>query len=351
MRAIRFILAITLGAVLLFTLASCDREITRVEQTALNPADCFQCHSDQDTRLVAAEAQWANSVHASGHNIDRNTPPCSGCHTGNGFVARAEGEEVGTYPNPTMIHCFTCHAPHTNRNLSLRVNEVTLADGTEVQIGEANICASCHQSRQDVNTYVSGRVTLSTHWGPHHGPQADMLLATNGYEYDGYTYEDLRFHRGATKNGCLDCHFEFTQNFVVGGHSFNMVALLDGEGMLLVDGCNVCHDNLDSFDYHDIPDSVRVLEAVLAGLLEEAGLLEDGEPTSVTTSADSAGAVWNYLIVEEDRSNGVHNSKYEVGLLQSSIDFLNGDLTPEASPAAPADGDGRRFARGPGGTR
>ena len=59
------------------------------------------------------------------------------------------------------------------------------------------------------------------------------------------------------------------------------------------------------------------------------------------TSADSAGAVWNYLIVEGDRSEGVHNAKYILGLLTSSIEFLNGTL-PTPAPLARASARPRR---------
>ena len=74
---------------------------------------------------------------------------------------------------------------------------------------------------------MTGRVTLTSRWGPHYGTQADMLIGTNGYEYAAYTY-DRTTHREATtadgKDGCLECHFKATSQYVVGGHSFNMRA-------------------------------------------------------------------------------------------------------------------------------
>ena len=76
--------------------AACTREITNnvTEQSA--PSSCFGCHSDQDTRLVANELQWQNSRHASGLNTNRNTPPCSQCHTSEGFIDNIAGVGVGT---------------------------------------------------------------------------------------------------------------------------------------------------------------------------------------------------------------------------------------------------------------
>jgi len=79
---------------------------------------------------------------------------------------------------------------------------------------------------------------------------------------------------------------------------------------------------------HDLLDS-------LGGLLETAGLVDsEHHPISGVTvsTADSAGALYNFLFVEEDRSIGVHNTAYAVGLLTSSINYLNTG-SPNGSPA------------------
>jgi hypothetical protein len=50
-----------------------------------------------------------------------------------------------------------------------------------------------------------------------------------------------------------------------------------------------------------------------------------------------AGALYNYLFIEEDRSEGIHNTKYTVKLLQNSINYLaHGD--PNGAPAEPPSG-------------
>jgi hypothetical protein len=340
-------MAITFGALLLFGLTACDREITRIEQVTQDPATCFDCHSDQNTTLVAAEQQWFNSKHESGLNTNRNYPPCSGCHVSEGFLARVAGDSPGSYPNPTSIHCFTCHAPHTLGDFTLRVSETaTLANGASFDLGAGNLCVFCHQARRNVNSYIGSEVTLSEHWGPHHSTQGDMIIGSNGYEYAGYDYQQLEYHRTLTDDGCVDCHFKSTQNYVVGGHSFNMAAELEGEEVLNLGTCNTCHDELEDFNYADVQDSVETLSETLLALLTAAGLMADGHPIDdVVTSADSAGAVWNYLVVHEDRSHGVHNSKYAIGLLESAIMYMQGGLTKEAAP--PADGNAEnRWALG-----
>jgi hypothetical protein len=311
-------------------LAACSRNITRVEQVVAGPQACFECHSDTSTFLVAAAQQWENSRHASGETLNENMGACKGCHTSEGFLAVASGTTIAdVVENPTSIHCFTCHAPHTNGDFSLRpttVAQKTLMNGVSYDLKAGNLCLACHRSRRNVGTYVVA-LTMSQRFGPHHGPQGDMLIGSNGYEYAGYEYEQTN-HRSATTDGCLDCHMKTTSQNVVGGHSFNMAT--EGNGILNTAACAKCHGAVDSFaeiggEYSQA--SVDILVAQLEVLLVNAGFITmDGEtavPSAVAVSADQAGAVYNLLLVKEDRSHGVHNPKYMTGLLQSSIDFMN----------------------------
>jgi len=340
-------LAITVLCVLavMFMVSACERTVTTVNETHTASA-CFDCHSDQNTELVAAEAQWAYSKHASGDNIDRNATSrgtmCQVCHTSEGFVAKATGVTVpAVVANPTAIHCFTCHAPHTNSDLRLRVNDPqSLATGDSFDMNAGNICASCHVSRRDVSTYVEEPTDLSEHWGPHLSPQSDVLWGYNGYEYPAYVPYGQTNHRGATEDGCLDCHFRSTSNYVVGGHSFNMEFVSHGD-TLLNTTCGGCHGSLDDFNRNGVQDSVHTLmedlldRLVTAGLMDTAGHALDG----VTTSQDSAGAVWNFLLAEEDRSGGIHNPQYIIELLNSAIDFIQTGPAPTPPVAGKVEDD------------
>lgn len=294
-------------------------------------ADCALCHSDNTTvpRIVA---QWENSQHASGDNIDRNSSSCARCHTSEGFVEYVEtGSEVAV-DEPSAIGCFTCHAPHTNKNFDLVTEAAySLENGAVFDYGEANLCATCHHSREDVNTYVSSPTTFtSSHWGPHHSVQADILAGENGYEYSGYTagYHDS-FHTGGVKtlNGCVACHMKDGTGYVLGGHSWNM----EWDEEENVTPCNTdnCHASaLENFNYNNAHETVEAYLDSLGEALMAAGLVDDSfHPIAdVTTSIDSAGAVWNFLLVEEDRSHGVHNADYVVALLKSALMFMRGNL-------------------------
>jgi len=323
--------------------------------SASESTDCFTCHgiSDFGPEVIAATAQWESSKHSSGDNIDRNSGSCAGCHTSEGFVANVTGEAYGG-SSYNAIGCFTCHDPHGAESFALRTSSaVTLGNGASYDKGPSNQCANCHKSRRDVTTYVSDGGSMSSHYGPHHGPQADMLVGNNAYEYVGYTYTNSA-HTSTTIEGCLDCHFDEADAYVLGGHTFLMED--EESGSEHTDGCNVtgCHTEsleIDSLNRvaaadFDWDGSVEGVEDEIAGLLDSlataliAGNLleyvaEDDEydPIARTVElADSAGAVFNFKFVEEDRSHGIHNTDYAVGLLQSSINYLaTGD--PNGSPA------------------
>lgn len=340
---------LTLG--LLLTTA-CERKvINELAQNLANDATpCFTCHSDQNFALTSAEVQWEGSKHASGDNIDRNHynnsfyGGCEQCHTSEGFLRVTVGEEVES-EEFTAIGCFTCHQPHTKGSLELRfTSAVSLLNSAVYDKGNSNICAACHHSRQNAGTYVVDDASLSSHWGPHYSMHSDMLLGENAYEYNGYDYDNSP-HTNVTAEGCLSCHMSPSGDYELGGHSFGMFN--EEKNLENLTGCNAstCHNgdvgkfNLaadDDFDWdgedEGVQDEVQGLLDSLETILETAGLLHEGHPESVTIStADSAGAVYNWLFVHEDRSLGIHNTKYAVGLLQSSINFLvHGD--PEGAP-------------------
>ena len=335
--------------------AGCEREITgSVEPVEDASVGCLECHSDASGPLEGVLAQYEYSIHGSGNNTDRNRlasayyASCERCHTSEGFIAYAtdipaDGDHFSAFD------CFTCHEPHSNGNFSVRVTEaVMLENGASYDRGSSNICATCHHSRRDVGEYVVDGVSLSGHWGPHHSNQADMLIGENAYEYDGYEY-DGSWHATGVTNGCPDCHMSASRHESIGGHSWNMKN--EDRGLELITGCNVdgCHsaDPVSSVDRENVADlngdgtvegvqtEIHHLLDSLGGLLETAGLVDDDHhPVSGRTvsTADSAGALYNFLFVEEDRSVGVHNTDYAVGLLMSSINYLvHGD--PSGAPS------------------
>jgi hypothetical protein len=339
---ILFFVAITVISV------GCERNITgdvkHFEEDA--SISCLECHSDGSGPNQGILSQFEYSVHGSGNNTNRNRlsntrySSCERCHTSEGFIAEASGIPADG-DHFTSFDCFTCHEPHSNGDFRVRILEpVILENGAIYDRQNSNTCATCHRSRRDVNEYVYDGVELSGHWGPHHSNQADMLIGENAYEYVGYTNYGGSWHESGVIKGCPSCHMSASAHESIGGHSWNMKN--EERGFENITGCNVegCHsaDPVSSVDRENVADfngdgtiegiqtELHHLLDSLGNLLESAGLVDsDHHPVEdrVVSTADSAGALYNFLFVEEDRSVGVHNTDYAVALLKSSINFLN----------------------------
>ena len=337
----------TLCALLLVVaMIGCDRE-TKTEVVTVEvegQEECMVCHSGY---LDQAQGEWANSIHASGSSIDytnRGGTDCTQCHNQQGFLDYLEtGEVHAPYDDVSAIGCFTCHSPHTYGDLRLiTTGAVELVDGSTFDYNEGNLCVTCHHARTSPAAIGDNFNVTSTHWGPHHGPQGDLLNGTLGYEFSGYNYTYSN-HKNAIDKACVTCHMGNPRQhsgYGVGGHSFN---ISDEEGNSIYSVCTDCHASANKLDFtadadydHDgtiegymtefdgLADSLATL-LVAEGVL--AGNAVDGyhPVTGVIADGDLAGALWNYLyLVPEDRSKGMHNFNYAQGLLQSSIEYVDG---------------------------
>jgi hypothetical protein len=262
----------------------------------------------------------------------------------------------------TPINCRTCHLVHETygaSDIALRTSapvDLWMGDviGTTmtVDIGDGNLCANCHQPRPyDWEAGLFGTadsVTIPTsRYGPHHGPQSTVLTAQGGYEFSGEDYTSSA-HRGA-EDGCVTCHMaEPAYADEAGGHTWGMEWDDHGDMLLWVAGCGAsggCHDVSSSaaeeglveeaedemaliWDDVDADGSIDTtgdtgLLVDLKAVLVTAGVLTNSEssPSSATKMwpRDLVGALWNYQMIREDRSRGLHNFKYTTQLLETSI--------------------------------
>lgn len=339
-------LTIILLAVTLIAVWGCERKVVNEivhQNNGLGGAEaCMECHGDNDLAMSAASAQWQRSKHAEGEttviNANIGDGNCERCHTAEGFIAYITGVPFDS-SHYSSIGCFTCHAPHTTGTLDLRWTEPTiLANGFSFEHGEANLCAKCHQSRRNVNTYVADSVKLSSRFGPHHSNQGDMLAGTGGYEYQGYSYQNSP-HTNVAENACINCHMAPSIGVELGGHTWTMAAeTVEGE-MLNVVGCNdeLCHSPaLEDFNFNGKVDTMLATLDSLGSALYDADLavyIIDSTVSPFDTTygpkadkivkdRDSSGAVYNYMFIKEDRSKGVHNTRYALGLLRSALNFI-----------------------------
>jgi hypothetical protein len=301
---------------------------------------CLQCHSEAPHHSKGME--WTNSAHAVTTTDPAGNASCVGCHTNNGFIDRING--VGpadlTYD---AISCQTCHEPHgrttpssATTHLVRTLVAVKLADGTNVTTaGYGTLCMNCHQARQNAAVYAA-KTAGSAHFGPHEGPQADMLMGTNGYTYGQEIPSSA--HQYVVTDTCVNCHTQEPATTdpafgLVGGHTFKMAfagnSTVPAEEM--VGACQTCHGpEVTKFDFplmdydgdgviDGAQTEVQHLLNKLALMLPPVGQAKTSLTIDATWTQPQLEAAYNYLFVQNDGSLGIHNMAYTVGLLKASI--------------------------------
>jgi len=285
---------------------------------------CLGCHSEAN--MIDNQIEMSRSQHGIGEWInyaDYYGGGCARCHSGNGFVEFVTtGEVADNVKVPEAWQCGTCHGLHTTfeeADYALRLTDASPAifdaGVTSLDIDEnSNLCVSCHQARSGPAKFWDGSadsVSVGGHDGPHHGPQSNVLLGNLGASSTG---EPFAAHVGA---GCVGCHMtEGTGDDanVAGGHTFKP----------LVEGCISCHTSATDFDLFGGQTSVTTKMATLSGYLETAGIIDSvGHLHDGTYSAEVFQAWWNYVVIHEDRSLGVHNPTYVGTLLDEAIDLVD----------------------------
>jgi hypothetical protein len=238
------------------------------------------------------------------------------------------------------IDCYTCHEPHgmtapaNDSHLIRNMASVTLIDGTNVtSAGEGILCMQCHQSRMSSSTVDS--TAGSAHFGPHEGPQADMLMGTNGYTYGEEIPSSA--HQFVVPDTCVTCHMQTVATtdpafLNAGDHTFNTTYSPAGQPAEdLVAACQGCHGpditafNFPLFDYNGdgVIDGVQTEVQKMLDQLSTMLPPDNSVKTSLTIDSSwtkpQLEAAYNWLFVTNDGSRGIHNTAYAVGLLKGSI--------------------------------
>jgi hypothetical protein len=211
-------------------------------------------------------------------------------------------------PNPTRQDCRACHQIHTTYTVEDFSLETTapvamFASSTTFDGGQGNLCANCHQARRFIAAAVEGKIDVTDRFGPHHGPQSDMLLGIGGA---GAVVGTPSMHATTVENTCVTCHMGASKN-----HTFAPD----------VATCTTCHADATTFDINGVQTEVDGKIAELKAALTTAGLLDaQGEIVAGSYPEAQANALWNYIYVAvEDKSHGVHNSTYTNALLDASL--------------------------------
>jgi hypothetical protein len=170
-----------------------------------------------------------------------------------------------------------------------------------------------------------------------------MIFGLGGYHYPGETYGSGA-HRNVP-NVCVGCHMvpqpSGTPGYLkVGGHSWKMrhdSGTPDDpkDDILNTLACQPCHGKIADFDVNGAQEDVENLLKILYDLVPKRrtgapaggwkfplGVAWDSAGAATPQSLDQRRAAWNYLLVEQDLSVGVHNAQYARRLLADAVKSL-----------------------------
>lgn len=325
---------------------------------------CLTCHTQAGMDVITASFKLSEHAIGGASSYAAGSSGCSPCHSAELFANYVLGKKAVNIVDPTPLRCGSCHGNHASLEDGITAPMTTeepvksRLDATLVyDLGSvSNICMNCHQSRkngteydkltedetvvekfykvEDIATYTSAAVgpngtivldetgttdTLvvtfdvpmthvyisSTHAGPHYSAQTNTLFGKDGYGAS-------TVHADHSAAGCATCHMGEAGD-TEGGHTYNPNLV----------NCNTaaCHDGTaTSFDVGGVQTSVEASLAAIETALEAAHAIHtdaEGEvhPMLASVSRDVFQAFWNYMIVTEDQSAGVHNPVYISTLL------------------------------------
>ncbi len=245
---------------------------------------CLVCHSG--TNMDAKKAQFAMSEHKAGAiavDYAGGRAGCAQCHSHEGFVQYAVfGEVLGDISKPSAWECSTCHGLHKSfegKDYALRLTDpVVSAANSSVTLdmgNNSNLCINCHQARTaEPNTDKPGETfkITSAHYGPHHGPQGNVVAGVGFAEIVGdadYPAPGSNVHLTYKGDpvGCTACHMgDYNADLASGGHTWNPN----------LNACITCHDapNMTNFDYGSTQSDVQDLLDQIRDKLVELGVVE-----------------------------------------------------------------------------
>jgi len=313
---------------------------TSVVAVSLNFENCAFCHDEGSHHYFPD--QWKITKHA----LLPHSETRAGCYCHNGqlfveFIKNGKQPPTVDATGKVPISCAVCHDPHSVANPhQVRAMSVTLENGVQINnVGTGALCMNCHHSRHDAVSYTNNYLANLRYYGPDMGPQADMLAGTNAITF-GQNIPTSP-HMYATANACATCHMfsvppDSAGNIThVGGHTFSMTY---PDGTDNVAACQPCHGNFgpefSDKKYYVNGNADLDGDGVANGLqIEIQGLLDtlanhlpplDSLAVNVDSSytLTQAQAAYDYIMVNSDRSLGVHNPAYTYGILKAALGAL-----------------------------
>jgi len=279
--------------------------------------------------------------------------------------------------------CQTCHDPHeigttsgsASTNATVRISGTTpplMAGFTATNVGRGAICITCHNGRRGLRNDSTFKVSDAAR-APHVGPQGDVLMGQNFYLVDlsgpGYHArvqetcvtchmaktpppDQLSYNKGGTnhtfyasKDICSQCHATITADDVQGPVEEKLLTLTQALDQALFDLLKAQIALGNTIDLGGLKtltsagDFTKVEFAEARGSQAMTVTLSNatpvgpvamtsvkvvpptGSPVALYTVADQAipKSGWNLMMIESDKSKGVHNPGLVTRVLDVSI--------------------------------
>jgi len=342
---------------------------------------CNQCHDG--SRRHSLGTYYNLSLHKqlpTGGAAEGGRSSCQPCHTGKGFLyyldhnkdttGLAASWNVNTDAG-TSISCQVCHDPHGSSNpaqlRTVTIKGDTLRNGyrlpANLRSSTGLLCVNCHAARYRTQDRVKPNSPpyygFTNRFGPHENPQGDMFFGTSGYQYGDESFTGLMTHAGV-EGACVGCHMQGRMNRLDGSgnvlpnHSFSMTDTTYATGVWKpTQVCVGCHGEIEDFNdiraFYDY-DRNGVIEGVETEIQGLLNILKSRLPIDTTTGEpvtmlkdslkvknrfDYVSGIWNYYMVKNDGSMGMHNTKYAVRLLYKSLGWT--PLFVKSLPGTPTE--------------
>lgn len=290
---------------------------SRVITTAAERPECARCHDGQAFVEAFGEASAEGTGGASGEE----TAGAGGDAEDDGQEQGAAADDEAELPRRDWAVSIDCRVCHTGEGARIAESGTASIPGEpEAEGGKGAICMNCHNSRHEADPANEEREA------PHYSPAADMLLGINIMP----TAEEVEESPHAkVDDTCVGCHLQDENGEL--SHTFTFENW---------EGCqrNGCHENdprtaKEDYDGDGNEEEFQVeveglLEAAKARIEEQAGGTFKSERGSVVFTGENRqplenvdndvyAAAYNYLLVWNDGSRGLHNPEATVKMLQS----------------------------------
>lgn len=287
-------------------------------------ASCTACHSFSHREPIEYSFNFSGHATGTAYSYAGTQANCAQCHSNQGYIQYITTGMTNPdgYTNVAPFTCTSCHGKHSTFDFENDGHDFALRNFAPTELitdpnytmdfeGTSNNCTSCHQPRSapPVDDGTGFYEITSSRFGPHHGPQSTFLEGIQGAEVAGsndYPAIGSATHRKGSS--CVNCHMGETTGETDGLHTF----------IPTDNACTSCHSNGAPSEVGGLAEDMATLEV----LLTDSGLIQDGGVIPGTYTFKQAQSLWNYILVLEDSSNGIHNPGYVRPLIKNSIEYM-----------------------------